>query len=310
MSPLATFFRSALALALAGPIWGNDLSTTGTFGEDFVPAPGDLLTASNTSGNGVSITTLHFELADGIVFDPEQTGGVPGELIDETGVSGFDGVWTYGDPLFQPLPEPRTVYGTLTLAFTDFQPGEEVHILLDVDADFGVEAFVSGGQFAGSTLAVTYDNGQATQVVAGTYTAAGSDAAVSVSGMLSLQATETVRVGVPANPSALLPGLTSGPVTGSTWDPRVDHAAFLPGAVLDVLGASGASTNLPLPPLGTLLCQIGTLVFTASPGVPFAVPIPDSCALVGLSLCTQAASVDAAGTIALTNALDITVGTF
>ena len=69
-------------------------------------------------------------------------------------------------------------------------------------------------------------------------------------------AAEIVRLGVPPNPPALLPGVTSGPILGQTWDPVIDHTTFLPASILDVLFVTPTGTNLPLPPLGTLLCDV------------------------------------------------------
>ena len=45
-------------------------------------------------------------------------------------------------------------------------------------------------------------------------------------------------------------------------------------------------------------------------GAPFALPLPSDSSLVGLSLCTQGAGIDGALTIALTIALDITLGSY
>jgi hypothetical protein len=67
-------------------------------------------------------------------------------------------------------------------------------------------------------------------------------------------ASEVVRLGVPPNPAAFLPGVTSGPVLGGVWDPRLDHAAFAPGAVLDLAAISDAALNVPTA-FGTLLCD-------------------------------------------------------
>lgn len=130
-------------------------------------------------------------------------------------------------------------------------------------------------------------------------------------GIPPVAGTEIARLGSPPNPAVLLPGVTSGPVVGATWDPIIDHAAFAPGAILDVLAVSLVSpgaVNIPTP-AGTLLCDISVepLLFTTAPGTPFTVPIPDDCDLVGVPLCTQGVSVDAGG-LALTNALDIAVG--
>ena len=101
-----------------------------------------------------------------------------------------------------------------------------------------------------------------------------------------LVSSEVTRTGTPANPVALLPGQTSGPVIGATWDPVIDHSSFMPGAVFDLFALA--------PLLGVA-------------GVPFAIPIPESCNLMGLSFCTQGLSTDGVA-LTLTNALDITIG--
>ncbi|MEM7307605.1 MAG: hypothetical protein AAF682_13085 [Planctomycetota bacterium] len=121
---------------------------------------------------------------------------------------------------------------------------------------------------------------------------------------------ESVRLGAPANPPALLPGATSGPVLGATWDPAVDHASFATDAVLDVLVVGAGAVNVPSA-IGTILCDpAGPLLsFTSTPGAPFAVPVPAVCSFAGQALCSQGAAVNAAGAIALTNALDLTLGT-
>ena len=68
--------------------------------------------------------------------------------------------------------------------------------------------------------------------------------------------------------------------------------------------------NVPTP-IGTLLCDISVapLLYLALPGAPFAVAVPDDCALLGLQLSTQGVSRNGS-TLALTNALDITLGGF
>jgi len=126
---------------------------------------------------------------------------------------------------------------------------------------------------------------------------------------------EVVRLGVPPNPPALLPGVGGGPAIGQAWRPAVDHAAFAPTAVLDVLALAGGPFNesAGAPGLaGTLLCDPATVlaVVPATPGAPFVVPVPSDASLVGLALCTQAAALDAGGAAELTNALDVVVGTF
>ena len=126
----------------------------------------------------------------------------------------------------------------------------------------------------------------------------------------SVPATETVRSGVPANPQALMPGLTSGPVAGKQWDPFIDHTTFMPGAVADFLSLSLAPANIVLAPLGTLLCDFSVaplLIVSGAAGAPLAVSIPLDAALFGVSLCAQGAAFDGVD-IKLTNALDITIG--
>ncbi len=127
-------------------------------------------------------------------------------------------------------------------------------------------------------------------------------------------AVETVRYGLPANPEAFDPGLTTGPVLGYTWDPIVDHTIFAPAAVADVLAVSAIGPlNVPTS-FGTLLIAppfLGGVTVNPAPGSPFSVPIPLNCSLVGMSVWTQAGSVSP-GTggivIELTNALDLVLG--
>jgi len=126
-------------------------------------------------------------------------------------------------------------------------------------------------------------------------------------------AVETVRVGSPANPAALLPGLTGGPLLGATWDPVVDHTSFLPAAVFDFLVFSTTPLNVPTV-FGTLLCGPSFLTLTNPAAVPFSLFLPPDCSLVGASLCTQAASWDGTlpldgSSVQVTNALDVTLGT-
>ncbi len=123
---------------------------------------------------------------------------------------------------------------------------------------------------------------------------------------------EVVRLGTPPNPNAFLPGQTIGPILGAHWDPVVDHTTFLPAAVVDVIAVTANPLNSPLPPLGTLLCDLGATIHVepTPAGTPFDVLVPGDCVFVGTSVCTQAASIDAVGNVRLTNALDVTVGTF
>ena len=90
----------------------------------------------------------------------------------------------------------------------------------------------------------------------------------------------------------------------------IDHTTFQPGAILDFVAVSSTPTNIPSG-FGTILCGVSPfLVVTGSAGTPFALPVPNDCIFVGLTLCAQGGSIDAVLTFELTNALDITIGTF
>ena len=118
---------------------------------------------------------------------------------------------------------------------------------------------------------------------------------------------ETPRLGTPPNPQAFLPGITSPPLIGSTWDPVIDHTTFAPSAQVDFAGLSTSAANVPLA-FGTLLCGPPIFAVQMIPaGSPFAFAIPVDCTLPGQTLCCAAGSITGAQ-IELTNALDITIG--
>ncbi|MEM7308363.1 MAG: FG-GAP-like repeat-containing protein [Planctomycetota bacterium] len=175
--------------------------------------------------------------------------------------------------------------------------GPENTLLVSADGTGSVSAADLDGDGAPEILAALEVDGELVRFDSG-----GCDASVA--------AAEVVRLGTPPNPAALMPGVTSGPLVGEVWDPVIDHTGFVPGAVVDLLGVSLAPLNVPTV-LGTLLCNPAVSVpFVTAPGVPFAVPVPGECALAGATLCAQGATQDSGGSIALTNALDVTVGTF
>jgi len=97
---------------------------------------------------------------------------------------------------------------------------------------------------------------------------------------------------------ALLPG---------RWQVQVDLATAggsLSAVAVSTIGSAtvytSAGTLLILPPFEVLDFAAGT----------HGLPIPNQCAFVGLSVWTQGASLDGPGGIELTNALDLTLGTF
>ena len=120
---------------------------------------------------------------------------------------------------------------------------------------------------------------------------------------------EVSRPGTPPNPDVLLPGQTRGPAIGMTWDPRVDHSSFFPGATHDLLFFSLEPTNVPTLQ-GTLLCKGPVVAGVSAAGEPFSFGIPYEPRLVGIEACFQVASSGfARGEVELTNALDVVVGT-
>jgi hypothetical protein len=130
---------------------------------------------------------------------------------------------------------------------------------------------------------------------------------------LDVASQQVPRLGVPANPNAFLPGVTNGPVVGTTWDPIIDHSSFFPGSLLDLMAiAPAVPINVPTVQYGTFLCDIFSFPYilrAAPPGFPFSMVIPNDCSLIGLPACSQAASLDLVD-VKLTNALDLVIGTF
>lgn len=126
-----------------------------------------------------------------------------------------------------------------------------------------------------------------------------------------LAASETVRLGTPPNPSALTPGTTSPPILGADWDPRILHLNFVPMAVLDVLVTSLQPFNAPAA-WGTVLLNpaAGLRVYPpVAPGQRFSVRIPADASLIGVTASAQGVSWSGTAWF-LTNAIDVTVGTF
>jgi hypothetical protein len=125
------------------------------------------------------------------------------------------------------------------------------------------------------------------------------------------QASETTRLGFPPNPHAFLPGVTTGPVVGATWDPVVTR--FQPGDIAQFIGVDlNGPLNVPTQ-WGTLLIwppPNPQLFWNAQPGTPFSLPVPNDCALVGQPAWAQALSVDFALTIVFANGLDLVFGTY
>jgi len=119
----------------------------------------------------------------------------------------------------------------------------------------------------------------------------------------------TARNGGGGNPLGFVEVVPA--VVGSTWDTLVDVAT--PGALasLVVVAKGGPTSGILLsgPLHGELLCLPPFLPADVAAGA-HSIPIPDDCSLVGRTLSTQAATVAPGGSIALNNALDVTLGSF
>ena len=120
---------------------------------------------------------------------------------------------------------------------------------------------------------------------------------------------EGVVLGAPPNPFALMPSTTGPPQPGQVWDPYIDHTSFVPNATLDLYAFHVVPANVPVPFVGTLLCQWPPL-FTQQrlPTDSLNLPLPYDCAFVGERVCLQGISVDPFGFLHLTNSLEVTIG--
>ncbi|MFK7739375.1 MAG: hypothetical protein AB8H80_03555 [Planctomycetota bacterium] len=123
-----------------------------------------------------------------------------------------------------------------------------------------------------------------------------------------VEASETIRNASPQNPSQLLPGQTSGPVIGQTWDPKVTSS--LPAwSRIDFLVLTSPS-NISWPFLGgKLLVDPNYTLFQkwVPGGQTIPVPLPNSLAAIGFEFSSQAVAFDA-NYFELTNAIDAVVG--
>ncbi len=120
------------------------------------------------------------------------------------------------------------------------------------------------------------------------------------------QSSLTVRAGVPPNPLALTVG--GEPVLGTALEVGIDHATFVPGALVDLVAVGHVPLNAPIPGIGTLLVS-PFAVLGGPAGGTVELPIPLQAALVGFAITVQGAAQDTAGVFHLTNAVDGVIGT-
>ncbi|MFT5081636.1 MAG: hypothetical protein ACI9D0_000929 [Bacteroidia bacterium] len=113
---------------------------------------------------------------------------------------------------------------------------------------------------------------------------------------------QTPRVSVLPNTGTLTAG--GRVVTGEFWRPFVTNTTTGVTDFLLISTSAGIDADLGF---GSLLCQFaGSVQFTTASETAFALPIPSDAGLVGVSFCSQAASVGTV--IELTNALDCVIG--
>jgi hypothetical protein len=256
-------------------------------------------------------TPLAYELG-GLTLNPGTYSFATTAGIAAAGVLTLDGAGIY-------VFKVGTTMTAAALSSVDLVNGatsDEVFWAIGTTATLGGDMFL-GTVITGTTITLAAGaavNGRLLAPSAGgTVTLAGGNTVILPDTGPKVASIELVRLGTPANPNVFLPGQTSGPVTGEVWDPVVDHTTFMPGALQDIMGVSFTGpVNISFPGLGTLLCEAFLAeprFYFTTPSTPFALNIPDVSAIVGLSLCTQAFSTDGIS-VGLTNALDITIGSF
>ncbi|MFM8725616.1 MAG: beta strand repeat-containing protein, partial [Planctomycetaceae bacterium] len=150
--------------ALSGlTIAGNSVSAGSAAGADVnFRAEGDTFiqpfNLTNTSVRGDLLQTFVFDLRDiGLVFDPDTVTGKPFTPVNGTG--GLTGVTS------SVLSNNNQ---TLTVSFSDFNPGETLQFLLDIDLVGNIPASIFGNQLIGADVTFNYtQNKQITGQMAG-----------------------------------------------------------------------------------------------------------------------------------------------
>ncbi|WP_425053624.1 Ig-like domain-containing protein [Psychromarinibacter sp. S121] len=150
--------------------------TPGT-GLDSSTFAGSSFILTNESAPGVQIASVTFNLQGAIlpeiVFDPTGAGGdATASPFTPNSGGGVTGLVVPGDPSSDPFSDPHNGgFDTLTIEFTDFDPGEQFTFTTDIDPNNiqGVEGAgnagsVSGYELIGSTVTVTFTDGLSTEV--------------------------------------------------------------------------------------------------------------------------------------------------
>ena len=120
--------------ALAAPVM-----VVGTFQENFLGGGGDTFTIMNAASSATGILTVRYNLAPSQAsFDP---GDAPFSVLSGGAGTGFTGMF-------------NATGTSLTLNFTDFDPGETFSFRVDVDDNIG---FTFGFDFEDSILQIVFD---------------------------------------------------------------------------------------------------------------------------------------------------------
>jgi hypothetical protein len=205
-----------------------------------------------------------------------------------------------GDVIAVGAPSPDLAGARLGHAFVFERLGSgwiETAVLVPVSAELGAR-FGSSLALAGDRLFVGAPFSDARAPEAG---------AAHVFEFDAFQGYSDIRNGTGFNDSIYR--ATNRPILGTDWLASVDlvSGSGADGSLVAVLGG-GAAVPGTLTAIGELLCLPPILVLQLGAGA-HSIPIPNDCSLVALTLATQAASITA-GALRLTNAIDVTLGTF
>ena len=128
---------------------------------------------TNTGEPGVDITSISIDLSTAIlpdmVFDPTGAGGdaTASPFTPNVGAAAT-GLIAPADPAVDPFSAPRNGgFDVITVNFADFNPGEQFFFTTDVDPNSiqavpgaGNAGAVSGYELIGSTVTITFSNGE------------------------------------------------------------------------------------------------------------------------------------------------------
>ncbi|GAB5378278.1 MAG: hypothetical protein AcusKO_47400 [Acuticoccus sp.] len=152
---------------------GALVEVTPDTGLDASTFSGSSFQITNTSQAGAQITSISIDLSTAIlpdmVFDPTGSGGdaTASPFTPNSGAAAT-GLVVPGDPASDPFSQPRNGgFDVITIDFTDFGAGEQFAFTTDVDPNSiqgvpgaGNAGAVSGYELVGSTVSVTFSNGQ------------------------------------------------------------------------------------------------------------------------------------------------------